>query len=137
MVILAGAAVSSLAFVQQDCSLAKAGCVNRGLAGDLSTAHTLHRLAAVLAITALVAALIMMTVSLRGSSDLEPWAEATTWVTIAAGTLFIWFGSELYGSLGGVVERLVMVLAFGWPVVLSVGLTRRQSLLRASRSNLE
>ncbi|HSS67147.1 MAG TPA: DUF998 domain-containing protein [Nocardioidaceae bacterium] len=125
VVILAGASVSSLAFVQQDCTLAKAKCVNAGLSGDLSTAHTLHRLVAVLAIAALVGALVMMTVSLRGSSDFESWAEATTWVTLAAGTLFVWFGSELYGDLGGFVERLVMVFAFGWPVVLSVGLTRR------------
>jgi Protein of unknown function (DUF998) len=134
---LSGVAVSSLAFVRQDCSTAKAACVNAGLAGDLSMSHTIQRVLAVLVLTALVVALVMITLSLRGRPGFEAIAEAAMWASAATAGMFIWYGSELYGDVAGAIERVVVFLAFGWPVVLSVVLTRRLSALRAAQVDVD
>ena len=47
----------------------------------------------------------------------------STWASVATTWVFIWYGSELYGGLGGAVDRLLTLLAYGWPVLLAVALT--------------
>jgi hypothetical protein len=134
IVILAGVAASGLAFVRQDCSTARANCVDTGLAGDLSTAHTVHRILAVGIALALVVGLLMMATSLRGSLGAESLTAITTWVSVASVCVFIWYGSELYGAIGGAIERLLMALVYGWPVFLAVALSRRRSARLAAGS---
>jgi hypothetical membrane protein len=127
VVIAAGVGVAGLAVVQQDCSTAQAQCASAGLATNLSTAHTVHRALAVFIVLALVVSLWMMIASLRGNDGIEALATMTIWATVVTTCVFVWYGSELYGGIGGAVERLLTVLAFGWPVFLAVALSRARS----------
>jgi hypothetical protein len=124
IVIAAGAGVAGLAVVQQDCSTAQAQCATAGLATNLSSAHTVHRALAVFIVLALVASLWMMVASLHGNVGTEALGSMTTWATVVTTCVFVWYGSELYGGIGGAVERLMTVLVYGWPVFLAVALTR-------------
>jgi hypothetical protein len=126
IVMLAGVAVTSLAFVRQDCSTAQARCVDAGLSSTLSTSHTVHRVLAVCIALGLVVSLWMMVASLRGSAGRQGIAAMTTWAAATATFLFVWYGSELYGAIDGAVERSLTALVYGWPVVLAFALRRRQ-----------
>jgi len=132
IVIAAGVGVSGLAVVRQDCSTAQARCATAGLESNLSTAHTVHRVLAVCLALALVVSLWMMLASLYGNVGAEALATMTTWATVVSTCVFIWYGSELYGGLGGAVESLLTVLVFGWPVFLAVALTRMRSTSTAT-----
>jgi hypothetical protein len=124
IVIVSGLGAASLATVHQDCSTSSARCVTAGLATDLSIAHTVHRALAVGLALALVASLWLMLVSLSGTVGMETLARLTSWAAIASTVVFIWYGSELYGDIGGAIERLLTLMVFGWPVFLAVVLTR-------------
>ena len=124
LLILVGVGVASLAFVRQDCSTAQAKCATAGLATTLSVEHTVHRALAVGLALATVTSLWMIVVSLGGTVGAETVVTITTWVTIAATVLFVWYGSELYGDIAGAVERLMTLVVYGWPVVLAALLSR-------------
>jgi hypothetical protein len=125
IVILAGVGQTAVAFVRQDCSTAREKCADAEVNNTLSNSHTIHQVVALGAALALVVSLWMIATSLRGSPDTESLARPTMWAAVASTCAFIWLGSQVYGDIGGVVEKLLIALVYGWPVFLAVALMSR------------
>jgi hypothetical protein len=116
----------SVAFVRQDCSTAQAGCVLAEESHTLSSSQTLHQVIALGLAAALVMSLYLMASSLRSSSDTTALARTTSRVAVASTIVFVWLGSQAYGGIGGIAEKLEIALLYGWPVVLAVALSRQR-----------
>jgi hypothetical protein len=126
VIAAAGLGEIAVAFVRQDCSSARARCAEAQEYGQLSPAHTVNQILVLGLAVALIASMWMMATSLRGLPGAASLAKLTRWTATASIGLFIWLGSELYGDLGGLVEKLLMALVYGGPVVLAVALSRER-----------
>jgi Protein of unknown function (DUF998) len=127
IVASAGLIETAVAFVRQDCSTARTRCADAEVSGRLSLSHTLHQILALGLAVGLIVSLFMMAASLRRLSGGASLAKLTQWAGVASIGMFVWLGSQLYGDLGGVVEKLLMALVYGWPVLLAVALSRQRS----------
>ena len=138
LVAAAGLGEAALAFVRQDCSIEREGCAFAETSSTLSTEHFVHRILAVSLALALVVALWFLAAGLRRAPTADRLARLTMAAAAVSTFVFIWFGSALYGGLGGAVEKLLIALVYGWPVVLAVALGRQrlaasQTLARTTR----
>jgi Protein of unknown function (DUF998) len=128
IIILAGLGETAVAFVRQDCSTALAQCVYAEQANTVSTSHTVHQLIALAVAASLVVGLWMLAASLGREPDTAALARMTWRVAAVATFMFVLLGSQLYGDLGGIVEKVLIALVFGWPVVVAVALHRKRFL---------
>jgi hypothetical protein len=135
IVIVAGVGETAVAFVRQDCSTERTRCADAELAGNLSTSHTVHQVVALALALALVVSLCMMAASLHRNPATESLARLTLWAGVASVCAFIWLGSQLYGDIGGVVEKILIALVYGWPVFLAVTLSWKPFAAPEARSH--
>jgi hypothetical membrane protein len=126
IVVAAGLGEAVLGFVRQDCSTARESCAYAEVSNTLSTEHSVHRILAVGLALALVVAIWLLAAGLRRDLAGDPLARLAMAVAVASTVVFTWFGSELYGGIGGAVEKLLIAIVYGWPVVLAVALGRRR-----------
>jgi len=123
LVLLSGLMTVVVGLARQSCSSLQADCMARESAGMVSPSHWIHNLVSVPLFAFLVVAGFLWTTGLGRSTGSKRLARSSLVVAIAAAALFVWFGSGVYGTFGGLVERLLVWLAFGWPVYLSVRVT--------------
>jgi hypothetical protein len=126
IVAAAGPGEAALAFVRQDCSTARERCAYAEVSNTLSNEHSVHRILAVGLAIALVVALWFLAAGLRRDLAAASLARPTMVVAAVSTLVFVWFGSELYGGIGGAVGTLLIALVYGWPVVLAVALASRR-----------
>lgn len=124
LVIAAGLLTVLDGFARQSCSTLQQACLAREEAGDVSSAHVLHNLSALVLFTFLVVAGFLFAAALRRSDGWRTLARPTRLVAFLTLVLMLWFGSAAFGQLGGLVQRALIVLAYGLPVVLALRLTR-------------
>lgn len=124
LVILAGLMMVVVSFARQSCSSLQAECLARESAGTVSSSHWIHNLVALVVFLFLVVAGFLWGAGLRRRTGSKSLARASLVVAIVAALFMVWFGSNAYGSFGGLVERVFVALAFGWPVYLAVRVTR-------------
>lgn len=124
LVLVAGVATIGEAFAREDCSNLKAACAARESANTVSGHHVAHELIGLVMFVALVVALFLLAAGLRRTAGQRTLAVPTRIAAVTAMGLMVWLGSEHYGDNGGLVQRVFVAVACGWPVVLAVRLDR-------------
>jgi hypothetical protein len=98
LVLLAGAGMAVAAFARQDCSDFVGACAAAEQAGTLSGHHMLHQLVSLGVFTVLAIVPFFLARGFKAS--------------ILAGVVG-------YGEYAGAIQRLVVLLLFGWPVFVA------------------
>jgi hypothetical protein len=124
LVTLAGLLTLVCGFARQSCSTLQKSCLDRESTGDVTGAHVLHNLTALVLFALLVIAGFLIASALRRDPR---WSHLSRRVRLAAAlgaASFIWFGSGAYGDDGGVVQRLLVLVAYGLPLAVALRSSR-------------
>jgi len=123
LVVLAGLATFLVGFARLDCSTLQAECLAREHAETVSGGHVLHNLVSLAPFVLLSVAAFLWGAGLRriGERRLARFTLIAAALTVV---FFVWFMSGAYGSAGGLVQRVFIPLAYGWPVLLAGLLSR-------------
>lgn len=124
LVILVGLLTVVVGFARQSCSSLQAECLARESAGTVSASHWVHNLVSLPIFLLLGVAAYVWGAGLTRSTGSKSLARLSLIVAIATTLSIVWFGSGAYGSFGGVVERVLVLLAFGWPAYLAIKVTQ-------------
>ena len=124
LVVVAGLITAFDGFARQSCSTLQQSCLDRERAGTVSSAHVVHNLSALALFALLVAAGFLFASALRRDSRFRGLARPTRVVALLTLLVMVWFGSAAYGDLGGLVQRGLILLAYGLPLALALRLTR-------------
>jgi hypothetical membrane protein len=124
LVLLAGLMTVVVGLARQSCSSLQAECLARESAGAVSASHWVHNLVSLPLFLFLVVAGFLWGAGLRRATGSKHLARTALVVAVVTAVFLVWFGSDAYGSYGGLVERVLVWLAFGWPVYLAVRVTR-------------
>lgn len=124
LVLLAGVLTLVCGFARQDCSTLQQACLDREAAGTVSGAHVVHDLAALPLFLALVVAGFLLASALRRDRGWHHLARPALAAAVVGAALFVWFGSSAYGVDGGLVQRALVAVAYGLPVVVALRTTR-------------
>ena len=74
--------------------------------------------------TCLIVANFLLASALRRDGRWTTLARPVRAAAIVATLTFVWFGSGAYAANGGLVQRLLVLLAYGIPVAVAVRTTR-------------
>lgn len=124
LTVLAGVATAADGVFRQSCSSLQEACLARESAGGVSSDHVLHNLVALPLFLFLVIAGFLLVGAVGRNAALRP---RRGWVLVGASSTLVfvvWFGSGSYADLGGLVERIMVLLAFGLPVVIGWAASR-------------
>jgi hypothetical membrane protein len=121
----AGVLLAVDGLLRQSCSSLQQACADRESAGDVSGAHVAHDLVALVLFVLLAAVAYVLARRLRSRWVL--------WAAVAETLLVVWFGSGAYGEYGGLVQRALVLLAFGLPAYAAA--RRAQGTPRACGSS--
>lgn len=124
LVMLSGALTVVVAVARQDCSTLEVACLARESAGTVSAGHLVHNLVSLVLFVLLVVAAFLLTPGLRRSPGSPSLARIALLVAVTDTVFLLWFGSAAFGSSGGLVQRGLVLLTFGWPVFLAAHLGR-------------
>ncbi len=124
LVVLAGLMTVVVGLARQSCSSLQAECLARESAGTVSSSHWIHNVVSLVLFVFLVVASFFWTAGLKRSTGSKSLARVSLLVAMATAVFFVWFGSGAYGTFGGLVERVLVWLAFGWPAYLAIRVTR-------------
>lgn len=91
----------------------------------MSGAHVLHDLLALVLFTGLVVAGFLLAAALRRTPGLAHLARPVRRVAVGTLVLLVWFGSGAYGGNGGLVQRALVLTAYGPPLLVAHVTTRR------------
>ncbi|WP_181782903.1 DUF998 domain-containing protein [Pseudonocardia pini] len=119
LVMLCGALMVVVGLARQDCSDFVGACVAAEEAGTISGHHVLHQLVSLAVFTVLAVAPFLLAAGLRRNPARMPlgrWSALAGVVALVAVAALPTVG---YGDLAGVVQRLVVLLLFGWPVLVA------------------
>ena len=130
LLLLAGLLTLASGIFRQDCSSLQQACLARESAGTVSGEHWVHNLLALPLFLFLAVAAFFWGAALRRLGAART-ARVSLVVAVLVAGLTVWFGSDAYGDLGGLVQRVLVLLAFGWPVYLAARFTRPASPLAA------
>lgn len=119
MVILAGAAMVVAGLAQQDCSELVDTCAAAEVAGTVSGPHAIHQLVSLAVFVVLAIALVVLARGLRTSGTWAQLAVATRLAGMAAFTVVALMVTVGFGDVGGLVQRTLVALVFGSPVLLA------------------
>ncbi len=124
LVVIAGVLTMACGFARQSCSTLQQSCLAREAAGTVSVAHWWHNLMAPALFACLVVAAFLLASALRRDARWVQLSGPVRAAAVAAALAFVWFGSGAYGTDGGLVQRLMVLLAYGIPVAVAVRVTR-------------
>ncbi len=124
LIMLAGVLTAVSGIFPQDCSSQQAACRVRESAETVSGSHVLHNLIAIPLFLFLIIAAFLLAAALRRTPAGRGYARAGWLVAVAGLLLMVAFGADVAGDLGGLVQRVLVLLAYGWPVFLAARLTR-------------
>jgi hypothetical protein len=118
LVLLAGAGMIVAGLARQDCSELIGACAAAERSDTLTGHHVLHQLVSLAVFAALILALFVLPRGLRRT----PWARMagpTRLAGVAALVVLLALIGGATGDVGGLVQRVFVALAFGWPVLLA------------------
>ena len=124
LVVLAGLLTVVAGVARQSCSSLQAECLARESAGTVSASHWVHNLVSLPLFLFLVVAGFLWGAGLARLTGSQGLARVTLLVAVTGAVFFVWFGSDAFGSYGGLVERVLVWLTFGWPTYLALRATR-------------
>ena len=124
LIMIAGVLTAVSGIFPQDCSSQQAACRVRESAETVSGSHVLHNLIAIPLFLFLIIAAFLLAAALRRAPGQSAHARAGWLVAVAGLLLMVAFGADVAGDLGGLVQRVLVLLAYGWPVYLAAQLTR-------------
>lgn len=124
LIMLAGVITAVSGIFPQDCSSQQADCRLRESAETVSGSHVLHNLIAIPLFLFLTIAAFLLAAALRRTPALRGYARVGWLIAVAGLLLMVAFGADVAGDLGGLVQRVLVLLAYGWPVLLVARLTR-------------
>ncbi|WP_028047587.1 DUF998 domain-containing protein [Cellulomonas sp. URHE0023] len=128
LVVLAGLLTLVAGFNRQDCSNLQAACLAREEAETVSSQHVIHNLVSIPIFLFLIVAAFFLAAGLRRWGRDTALARATVLAGVAGLVLAVWFGSEAYGSNGGLVECALVLVTFGWPALVANRVLSRDAL---------
>jgi hypothetical membrane protein len=117
---LAGLALVGSAAFRLDCSPTVESCAAAEVAGTVSGQHVLHNLVSLLSHVLLVIAYLVLSRALRRSSGLARLARPTLVISLATLAFIVGLVITDFGQVGGIVQRVVVVVAYGWSVWLAL-----------------
>lgn len=123
LVLLAGVATLGDGWFRQSCSSLQQECLRREASGDVSGAHVLHNLIALPLFLMLVVAAFLLALVARRTTRLHFLGRPALIGACLTLLFFVWFGSGAYGSLGGLVQRALVLLGYGLPLVVALAAT--------------
>jgi hypothetical protein len=121
LLVLAGVATAADGFFRQSCSSLQQVCLQRESAGTVSSDHVLHNLIALPLFLFLVIAGFLLVGAVGRSPALRSYRRWVLAGAISTLIFFVWFGSGVYSDLGGLVQRVLVLSAYGLPVVVGWG----------------
>ena len=124
LLVLAGAAPRPTAFFRQSCSSLQQVCLQRESAGTVSSEHVLHNLIALPLFLFLVIAGFLLGGAAGRSPALRPYRGWVLVGAISTLTFFVLFGSGAYSDVGGLVQRVLVLSAYGLPVIVGWAASR-------------
>jgi hypothetical protein len=124
LVILAGLATAADGVFRQSCSSLRPDCLARESAGTVSNAHLLHNLIALPLFAFLVLAGLLLIPAVRRNPAVRPVWGAVLAAALGSLLFLVWFGSGAYGENGGLVQRGLVLLAYGLPLAVAAKAAR-------------
>jgi hypothetical membrane protein len=125
LVVLAGFGMVVAALARQDCSDARAACAAAESAGTVSGHHVIHQLGSLAVFLVLTIALSVLARGLRKNRAWAHLALPTRLAGLAAFAGIAILVTVGFGAVEGLVERAVITLLFGLPIVLAALPPRR------------
>jgi hypothetical protein len=127
LTVLAGVLTVGAGIFRQSCSTLQPACLDREARGDVTGSHVLHNLIALPLFVFLVVAGFLLVGAVGRSASTG--VGRLPILLVATGSLgcLVWFGSGAYGSNGGLVQRALVILAYGLPVVAALTAGRRRT----------
>ena len=129
LVVVAGLLTLVAGFARQSCSSLQQACLDRESAGDVAGSHVVHNLVSLVLFVLLVAGGFFLAAGLKRNAAHRHLARGTRIAAFAALGFMVWFGSAAYGSNGGLVESVFILLAFGTPACVATLVTARDGEL--------
>jgi hypothetical membrane protein len=121
---LAGLALVGSAAFRLDCSPTVESCAALEVAGQVSGQHVLHNLLSLLSHLLLAGAYLVLARPLRKSAGLARLSRPTLAIGLGLVAFIVCLLIAGFGPLGGVVQRVVVVIAYGWSVRLALAPAR-------------
>src|SRR5829696_4118064 len=125
LLVLAGLGMAVDGFARQDCSTYLDPCAALEKADAVSGAHAIHELAGLLGFVCVVAAAFALARALRTSDGLAPLAGPTKAVGFVLVALLVFVMVYPVPAVGGLVQRVFVTVAFGWPAYVAIVASRR------------
>lgn len=125
MVVLAGVGMVVAALAREDCSDTRDACAAAESAGTVSGHHVIHQLGSLAVFLVLTIALSVLARGLRRSRAWAHLAVPTRLAGLAAFAGIAMLVTVGFGAVEGLVERAVVTLLFGLPIVLAALPARR------------
>jgi hypothetical membrane protein len=125
LVLLAGAATVVVGFARQSCSTLQQACLDRESAGTVSDSHVVHNLVSLVLFVMLVVGGFLLAAGLHRSAAHRHLARRVRLAAVGSLVSMVWFGSGAYGHNGGLVEIVLVLLAYGTPVYVAARVTGR------------
>ncbi len=130
LTVLAGVLTLACGLVRQSCSSLQQTCLDRESSGSVSGAHVAHNMMALPMFASLAAAGILIASTLKRDPRWQHLSRQVRLAAVAGLTVLVWFGSGAYGDNGGLVQRLLVLLAYGIPVAVAIRITRPTARIR-------
>jgi hypothetical membrane protein len=132
LLVLVGLAMGTAGLAREDCSPDLAACAALEQAGAVSSSHTTHELVSMLGFVCVVAAAFTLARALRRSDRTAYLAGRTKAVGFALVAMLVLLVANPVPAGAGVLQRVWVGLAFGWPAYVSVVATRALSVAPGS-----
>jgi hypothetical membrane protein len=118
LITLAGLGMMLAGVFRNDCSSALDACKVLVDAGDVSWHHNAHDGVSILVFLALIIAPLVMAGRFLTRPDWASLRLGSMMISPVLLLLLVLFGSEAFPSVGGIIERVMILLAMGWLAVL-------------------
>ena len=122
---LAGTCLLGSAAFRLDCSPTLSACRALEDTGAVSGQHVLHNLVSLLSFVLMIAAMFTLGRALRATPGMTHLCWPTRAIAVLGAAFIIWLLIETFGSVEGLFQRMFVLGAYGWPVVLAMAPARR------------
>ena len=133
LLVIMGIGLIASGIFREDCAEGLPECAVRVEAGDVSGHHKAHDQLAIPVFLSLIVLPLLLAAKLHREPSWRLYALYSLVSSAAVLVLIVLFGGEVFPAWNGIVQQVLVTVAFGWLLITGILLYRRFPALAASR----